>query len=270
MGYIMIFNDTLIQDFLLDLPLEASKESWIYDNIVPGKHMYAAPDPKRKDVALELTNRLSKIINRQDFFNKELLSALFPQRDMIWNSITIYAAIGIPKPYDAILRKDRDGNTIFIIDLHQIADYTREIDKMIFIIQNYLTQELTRICITHDFPSYYATTYKDILSYHTFCEGLIRFLGWGENFRNYQLSTEKYEEHRGKSFLMLQDAMKMHGLDKQKTVLKYLSDAGFWDEFSASAGMFLWELVAQDGLEIFIEEYKKGWKEFIPDLADTY
>lgn len=260
----MKINEQVINCFLGDLPIDTPENSWIYDLYEEGKHLFTQPDAKRKEVVIELTRQLHILLKEGLFFNQSLFECLFPNYQTLLDHATIYLVVGAPKPYDAIVRQ-KNGEFIFLIDLHQIADYVSEIHKMIYIIRNFLTKECAHICIHEAFPYKQINQFSDMIRYMSFDEGLATYLSWGEDAINYQLSTEKYDEYRKHAFIMLKMALIEEDLENQQHALQLATAGDFWERFPVVGGMFLWEILYREhGIDALQQIYMEGWHAFLP------
>ena len=228
------------------------------------KHLFRTPDPKRKEVVIELVRQLHLLLKEGLFFNQSLFERLFPDYEQILNDVIIYPVVGAPKPYDAIVRQ-KDHRYVFLIDLHQIADYVNEVHKMVYVIRNFLTKECAHFCIHHAFPYDSISTFSDMIRYMSFDEGLATYLSWGEDASKYQLNDEKYHEYRKHAFIMMKMALVEKEEENQRAALQIATSGSFWERFPAISGLFLWEILYREhGIDALHQIYLEGWTAFLP------
>ena len=178
--------------------------------------------------------------------------------------VTIYLVVGAPKPYDVAVRQ-KDGAYLFLIDLHQIADYVNEVHKMIYIIRNFLTKECSHFCIHQAFPYDQINRFADMMRYLSFDEGLATYLSWGEDASHYQLNTEKYEEYRKHAFIMMKMALIEKDAQNQQSAIQIATSGSFWERFPTISGLFLWDILYREhGIDAFHQIYLAGWEGFLP------
>ena len=259
----MKYNLEVILLFLRDEALKTSAYSWIYDRLIVGKHLYQAPDPRRKEVVKELDQRLALCAD-QVFFNAEIIYELFDECIAFSQDYIIYPVVGLMKGYDCILTLDPEGHHAIIVDLLQFADYGPELDKMMYMMRSMITDMIVKKLCRLYYPSKFVKGYQDLLIYHTFNYGLSQYLAWGPDIQNYLLKTEKYEEYRDRSLTLLHQALVETDGSSQEVILKYAFDNDFWNRFGVISGMFLWDYVYENGgKDAILYTYKKGWKTFI-------
>ncbi|MEF9920793.1 MAG: hypothetical protein RR741_06720 [Erysipelotrichaceae bacterium] len=256
----MKVNDSIIQAFINDKEIDKC----IYNQIIEGKDLFTQPDYKRKEVVIELNKQVNETIESFSLFNSSLIKKLFPSYEAILKQLIIMPLVGVTPPLD-LLKLELNHQSVLIIDLQQIANYSHEIDKMMYIIINFITQEIVRLCIETDYPKNVPLNYADKMSYLVFSEGLISYISWGNDYRNYQLITQKYAEKRGMNFMKLSQAMEIKEEYFQTKLLNMATQGEFWDRFGIIAGMFLWDIIGDEEKEEgILQAYKNGWKSFIP------
>lgn len=260
----MNINEQVLQCFWQDQPIDTPENSWLYDLYEEGKHLFHTPDPKRKEVTIELARQLHILLKEGLFFNHSLFTRLFPEWETILEPVTIYLVVGAPKPYDVAVRQ-KDGAYLFLIDLHQIADYVNEVHKMIYIIRNFLTKECAHFCIHQAFPYDQINRFADMMRYLSFDEGLATYLSWGEDASHYQLNTEKYEEYRKHAFIMMKMALIEKDAQNQQSAIQIATSGSFWERFPTISGLFLWDILYREhGIDAFHQIYLAGWEGFLP------
>lgn len=256
----MNMNTSIVSAFLLDKDLTKEDSFWLLQN-------YKKPDSKRKDIVRELSLKLTTIIEKFPTFNAPLWNVLFPHSDELLDTIVICPVVGDYESGNHIEKKD--GTIYFVIDLLYIADFTRIVSQMLYILQNYLTFEIAKICIHHDYP---ITTkkYIDILNSLAFTNGLANYLSWNISCAQYKFHGEKYEKHKEHAFGMLASAIEVQNKAIQQKILMHAISKDFWSQFPSVAGMFYFDDIYRDlGVQGLRLLYQQGPKNFIQTIFTT-
>lgn len=251
----MKMNNEIIQAFLNDHDIENCK-------VFPLLNNYKTPDKKRKDVVMELLSQLETIVEEFPVFNHELWKVLFKENHPLLDQLILLPVVGTNGN-----RVCKTENEVYILmDLIHIADYTPIVSQMVYIMQNYLTKEISKLCIHHDYPLE-SGRYLDILDYFTFCHGLSNFLAWNEHVKDYRFYTEKYESYKEKAFGSLAGACDVENKAMQHKILIAATSGDLWNQFPTAAGMFYFDDIyreyGQKGVQVL---YKKGPEKFIQSI----
>ena len=256
----MKYEPSMILAFLDDKDLQKEENSWMLSQ-------YKQPDPKRKDIVRELMTQLEVITEEFPTFNAPLWNLLFPDMDKIIDRITIVPLVGCENAGNRMER--RDDMIYFFIDLINIADMTRIVSQMVYVLQNYLTFEIAKLCIHEDYPLT-SRKYVDLLNHLTFTNGLANFLSWNENCSSYKFTSEKYEPRKEAAFGMLASAMEIENKALQHKILMAAVSNDFWNQFPCVAGMFyfydIYQDLGKDGIALL---YRHGPKNFIHTIFHT-
>lgn len=257
-GDIMHIHNEIIQAFLNDQAIE-NCESF------PLLNDYKTPDIRRKDIVQELSSQLETIIEEFPVFNHELWKILFNEHHPLLDHIIILPVVGtqgnrICKTEDYIY---------ILIDFIHTADYTPIVSQMVYIMQNYLTKEISKLCIHHDYPLE-SRHYLDILDYFTFCHGLSNFLAWNEHVKDYRFYTEKYEPYKEKAFGSLAGACDVKNKAMQHKILISATSGDLWNQFPSAAGMFYFDDIYREYGQKGIQSlYRKGPQKFIQTIFQS-
>lgn len=249
----MELRDSIIQAFLEDAPLSSANDIKLLGD-------YITPDCKRKDIVRELLTQLESIVKGFPTFNTVLWNELFQQNKAL-ESILILPVVG-SEPIGNRVERTTDGYLI-VIDLIHIANYTQIVSQMVYVLQNYITFEITKICIHETYPST-SKHYLDLLDHMTFTNGLANYLSWNENCKDYKFYTEKYDIQKEKAFGLLAQTKDIANKAMQHKVLMNVVQADFWNQFPSTAGMFYFDDTYRDFGNKGIEQlYKRGPKNFV-------
>ena len=137
----MLYDNRIAAAFLEGRPVTEEKHFYLLQE-------YKEADPKRRDIVQELDSQLESIVEEFPTFNKELFEAVFPNYREQLKTVCIMAVVGTKENR---IVKSEEGLCI-LIDLIHIADYTRIVSQMTYILQNYLTFELSKYLIQKQFP----------------------------------------------------------------------------------------------------------------------
>lgn len=223
---------------------------------------YEKADPKRRDIVRELDVQLESIVEEFPTFNKDLFQAVFPKYEEQLRNVTIMAVVGTRENR---IVKTEDSFCI-LIDLIHIADYTRIVSQMTYILQNYLTFELSKFLIHERFPVR-SRKYLSLLNHLAFTNGLANYLAWNESCNNYKFYTQKYEAHKERSFGLLAQALQVETKALQHKILVSAVSQEFWNQFPSVAGMFYFDDIYRDlGKEGVVLLYEHGPKNFIQTI----
>lgn len=226
---------------------------------------YEEPDRKRKDIVEELNKQLSTMIEDYPVFNKELWNMLFFSSPML-DTIHICPVVGTKK----IGYQQKTENALYLmIDLIHVANYTQLVSQMVYILQNYITLELAKICIQGTYPTQ-PTSYIDSLNQFAFTNGLANYLAWNESCDDYQFSSDKYEPHKEKAFGLLAQAIDIQDPQVQYTIVENIVTADFWNQFPSVAGMFYFHDIYQEqGKEGILTLFTQGPQAFIQTIFSS-
>lgn len=255
----MMIHDEAIQQYVKDKPIP----NFIY-KVYPMQPA-GQPDPKRKEVVMELFSRILPIINEHSFFNIELCRKLFDHYDKVLDTFHFHFLVHAPKGYDFYTKHTKDTTHIYI-DLIQIADHTPIVSQMMYILEH----EISRICL----DTYLSKTlenapdsYVDKLDYEAFKEGFVELLSWNDSIHTYRFNDESYELHKQKAFGTLYELIQIKQPNEQSKVLFYLNQASFWERYTCIAGMFyLYDIFIDYGTDKLCEVYQKGFHNFIKTI----
>lgn len=223
------------------------------------------PDAKRYDIVKELMHHVQQISEQFPMFNTTLWNTLFIDGDDVLQRIILYPMVGAPHHH---IQKVKSHYYIYL-DLIYIADTTHIVSQMVYVMQNYLMCEISKIAIRERFP-FVEKNYRTSLDYICFTHGLANFLSWGENCKDYKLYSEKYEQHKERSFALLAQAIDVHEKVLQIKILKRMFSQSFWNQFAGAAGMFYFDDVFQEqGIEGIATLFQRGPSAFITHIFQS-
>lgn len=251
----MRVEQEIIQAFLQDTPMTHCRYFPYLEDFTP-------PSRKRKDVCEELLSQLETFVEEFPVFNQPLWSQLFQPWE---KDIVILPVVGTKHHR---IQKEEDRILIFL-DFIVIADITPIISRMLYVMSNYLTLELSRIAIHQQYP-FTCSSYQEMLDYITFVNGLANYLAWNKDVKEYKFYTEKYEPYKEKSFGMLYSAYEVEQKVLQHKILRQATHGEFWDQFPSVAGMFYFDDIYRTyGIKGIVAFYQKGPDQFVHHIFHT-
>ena len=252
----MHYNDSIIQAYRNDQPISKEK---LYPNI----KNYHKPDTKRKDIVNELNKQLQHIVEQFPVFNAHLWSLLFHDMDDVLDHIYICPVVGSDTLSTQCTKKE---DIYLFIDLICVANYTRIVSQMTYILKNHIMYEITRICILKKYPLH-SNNYASLLDASAFIHGLSYYISWNEACMKYKFYTEAYEKRKEQAFGLLAQAMQVDNKAMQHKILLHIRTGDLWNQFPAAAGMFYFDDVYRElGNKGIYQLFEKGPKGFVKHI----
>lgn len=227
----MIINTEIIDTYLAEKSLDKVKNHWIFDSIVYGKHLIEEP----KDVDEHKLNEVYNIII-------EKLKNFVPLNENLWHEffgnmkipdkLYVYLVVGSPKPYDTMVRDDKDGNSCIIIDLVRISSYSDDISKISDIVSNFVTHEISHLLINNVYP------YEDSLEYIVFDEGIAHLLSFKKDVLSIDWYSDEMNVRRKSAYKNLINALDKISDDNKDKILEDSNSGLYWNKFGAISGLF--------------------------------
>ncbi|MDR0847337.1 MAG: hypothetical protein LBN08_07515 [Lactobacillales bacterium] len=231
----MIIDTSIIDIFNCEGLNENSH--WIFSKVVDGEILFELPKYDKS-----IVNKIVQlIIDELENFkpcNEKIILEIWPDFFEILSYVEVILAVGIPKPYDAMVR---DGYIIF--DIGNFLDYEMTKGKMISFVRNMLTHEAIHVLIQRDYPK------EKNLEYISFDEGFAHLLANWEDVStvDFDQYEDKYLTAKEKYFKVLED----HELDPD---FREANEGPFWYKYAAIYGCLALAKNKDDLLRI----YKKG------------
>lgn len=200
----------------------------------------------RQEVCLRLFEECERY---RDFplWNQALVITLFPYIRAALKDLILMPIVGSDARFDAAV-VTHEQQVYLLVDLLNVADYTQSVKQMCYILHNLCHIHLLRYVLEQHFTA--EEGYLNQLEHRFFCEGLIQYLSWNENHRQYQWQKEQYEKRKEQAFEMLYAAMQSTDETLQDKILQLLKQASLWNRFTDIAGMFYCDdLYHENGIE---------------------
>lgn len=248
----MQLHTSIIHAYLHDQPLAQAMDAHWMERIAPA-------DPRRKEVVAALLEELQAIVDTFPVYNASLWKQLFPV-DELKKHILVLPVVGSTPCINQVLHKKE--MIILQLDLIHIADYTRILSQMVYIMKNYLTKELAKLFIEHRWKQI-PDTYLHHINYICFRDGLANLLAWNEDAHQYPFASSSYEARREQCFALLYQALQIHDPALQKQLISHLMHAELWEHFAAGAGMlYLYDILQEQGENALLQLLEKGPRHF--------
>ena len=265
-------NSEIIESYLKDGNLNNVKNHWIYKTITSGD--YKVEEPQNiclKDFKKLFEETKKELINFKPL-NRNLWIKIFGPTP-IPNNISVYLIVGAPPGYEAIVRKNNEGNRYIIIDLAQIFTYSSDIEQLDDIILDFVTHEVAHALISLKYPYHENLTKRQLLKQITFDEGIAHFLSYQEHVLKIDWETEVMKQRKHFVYEKLNYYL-THIDEFSMSCLKKANSGPFWEKFASIAGMFAMveyaqnggtlETLLSDGPEVIIEHIIKNNHNFKP------
>ena len=254
----MIYDNSIVDAFLHDIPISNQA-------LYPYIKGYQKPDKKRKDIVEELTKQTQQIVETFPVFNPSIWNAVFANMDEYIDSIHICSVVGSSTLcYSA---KINDDLYIFI-DLLCVANHTRIVSQMVYIVNNLISLEVSKHCILKQFPLT-SNNYNAILDEAAFVHGFAHYISWNTSCENYVFHTQTYEERRIQAFGLLSQALQVDTIQMQQKILTHIHSQDLWQQFPVVAGMFYFhDTFMELGMQGIKQLYQMGPKGFIQRIFE--
>ena len=232
----MIINTEIIDFYLENRNLESIKNHWIFNAIVPGKYSFDEPKNIKHNQLIQLYQIVKERLIHFQPLNQSLWKEVFGEMQ-IPDTTIVYLMVGSPKPYDAMVRKDEEGNFCILLDLVRICDYSEDVDKLKEIACDFITHELAHVLVGQQYPYSENLTEADFLIQLVFDEGISHFLSHQEDVLSVEWDSLEMKKRRQKSYEKICYYLK-HEEELTDEVYIKANSGVFWEKFAAIGGMF--------------------------------
>lgn len=257
----MNLHDEIIHQYVHNQPFEDALFS-----IYPIKQAFHTPDPKRKDIVIELHRQVYESLQKGIVFQSELCQFMDKAWDSFLQQVHLHLVIDAPKSYDFYVVYDEQEAFHIYIDLIQIADHTPIVQQMMFLIQNQISEHCILAFLKKQ-HSCFSQDYLTLLNHHTFIYGMASLLSWGPNIDEFPFQQPTYDERKEQAFGMLFEASQITEPLQQQQLLKFVGKVSFWKQFTRVAGMFyIYDTYLELGGDGVYNLYKKGYQNFTQDI----
>ncbi len=231
----MRINSAIIDSYLLKRNLKDVQDYWIYHDIVPGEYLIEEP----QQLELEKLIKLYELV-------KEQIINFKPMNQVLWNQLfegmtipeltTIYLIVGAPKPYDAMVR-EHENERVIILDLVRIADYSDDFEKLMVIVNDFLTHEVAHILIEQRYPYLDSVSIYETFIQMVFDEGIAHFISYTDDVSTFNWESAEMKQRCQTAYEQTNNYLKNpHHILKQTLI--EANSGTFWEKFASIAGMF--------------------------------
>ncbi len=232
----MIIKTEIIDSFLEHGNLDAVKNHWIYSVIVPGQYTFENPNNVNKELLVHLYETIKNRLYQFKPLNEELWHKIFGEL-CIPDTTAIYLIVGMPKPYDAVVREDQAGMRCIILDLVRLCTYADSLEELDFIAADFLTHELSHVLMSQKYPYSKQIPKVNVLKQLVFDEGIAHFLSYQEDVLSVDWHTDKMNNRRDSVYQKLRYYLTQ---EQELTADAFLNanTGPFWDKYASISGMF--------------------------------
>ncbi|TGA97688.1 hypothetical protein E4665_11335 [Sporolactobacillus shoreae] len=257
----MKINAAIVDDYLNGVSSDRYSDSWVFNEIEKGEHLFDEPDRDLAPKVQEIRDRVDQVVNSFIPFNYKIWSGLFPESQKRLESVFVQLVVGCPSPYEAMVREDLNHREVIIFDLIRFNRYGSL--RASEIVRAMLTHECAHILLHQDYPENSAASYKDKMKFLLFDEGLAHFLALSEDVEQYDWNNKESMARKKESFHIFNEVIQEQDKNRQKIFLRNACSGHFWEKFACITGMFLWsDTYASSGIKGVKTVYEKGWKNF--------
>lgn len=234
----MIINTEILDTYLSEKSLEGIKNHWIFNSIVEEQYLIEEPTGIDEHKLRAVYKILIEKLKYFEPLNKCLWQQFFGNMQ-IPDKVCVYLIVGAPKPYDAMVREDVEGNNCIILDLVRISSYSDDISKLSDIVSSFVTHEISHILTNniYHYPSIEDSLF-DNLKYIVFDEGIAHLLSFKDDILQIDWYSDEMNIRRKNSYKSLLNALKKDSKVDKNRILEESNSGLFWGKFGAISGLF--------------------------------
>lgn len=250
-------NVDIIEMYLEGKEVDEISKSWIFDCVEEGIKVFEKPLVKDTKKFLIYYQNILDTINNFKPYNLNLWKSLYGE-NYLSNEVDIFLTVGLPDPYDALVRENPQGKKIIIFDLIRIMSYSENIDDFIDVFRSLMTHEFSHIFLGNRHKNLYKRENINIIKDIVFDEGFAHLLSFKEEVL--ELDFDIYNDKKNFSYERLKEVVEKNYIEEEE-VLVEANQGKYWDKYGAISGKFLiLDYYIQNGKKI--EEiknlYEKG------------
>lgn len=242
--------DTTILSNYLNQKACPSTYTWVYEFTKGTQDIQM----HRQDVVHALLEQLYRYQEEcYPLWNHKIQKAIFQDDLQLVNAVEILPIVGSNSSFDCTICSHA-AKTYLLIDLLNVADYTRVLSEMQYILHNLIHVHLCRYLIQQRYPKK-PLSYIEQLENMFFVDGLAQYVAWNAHMEHCHFQDSMYKKRKETAFAMLYEAMQLQDEGLQQSILKRLNKISFWDKFPQAAGMFFLD-------DLYFAEKEKGLRAF--------
>ena len=249
----MKIDDSIIKAYLEKKPISEYKSHWIFNNVIPDETVFAEPPLERACEVEDCHNKLVKLYD--DFIprNANLMHKVFNDVPAALENANILHTVGLPWPYDALVRKHKCADYI-VFDLIQFCNYALKGMDIVDLTSNLLSHELVHVIINARYRQS-DLSYVETLDFISFHEGFAHLLSYKEDIENYRPNDE-YKARFNTAKAKLVQAVNEKDSVLQKHFLIESNTGEYWGKFAAASSM----IYLMKNIGSLKEVYEAGWR----------
>ena len=232
----MIIKTEIIDSFLEYGNLNAVKDHWIYQAIVPGQFTFEEPKNVNRELLVHLYETIKNRLYNFKPLNERLWHKIFSNLQ-IPDTTAIYLIVGLPQPYDAVVREDKVGMRCIILDLVRLCTYADSLEELDFIAADFLTHELSHVLVSQKYPYSKKVPKIEVLKQLVFDEGIAHFLSYEEDVLSVDWHTDKMNNRRNSVYQKLRYYLTQEEALTHEA-FRNANTGSFWDKYASISGMF--------------------------------
>lgn len=219
-------------------------------------------NPFPHETLKELFQETQKKLEPFKPLNEDLWIRIFGPTE-IPDTVTVWLLVGAPKGCEAVVRVE-GGQRHLIIDLGQICTFSSLVPRLLDIVFDFLTHELSHVMVSQRYRYTTKMPREQFWRQLTFDEGIAHFLSFEEDVLEVDWNSELMKERKKTAFEKFNFYLE-HANELTFQDLKRANTGAFWDKFASIAGMFaMVDYCQNDGnLENLLSDGPKFLTEFI-------
>lgn len=225
----MNFDTSILEDYY-NGQLTADNH-WLYNNIKKDEKVFEKILYSNETIQ-NTSNLITKTLDNEfEPFNESIILKIFPDFYKNLEKVTVILSVGLPSPYDALVR-NYQGREYIIFDVAQFLNYKMTDDQIITFSKSMLTHEGLHYSLHNIYPlSDFSSNFSSKLNYLCFDEGFAHLLSIWEDI--FKASFEKYERHYLNSQQRYFGVLANPSLDP---ILEEADSGLYWDKYGAIFG----------------------------------
>lgn len=224
----MIIDTEILEKYYMD---QLSSEShWVYGAILSSERLFEQPK-QNKDQIRSMAELIHQIAADFEPYNQAMVYRLFPDFQSQLDEVCLVLAVGLPAPYDALVRSYHDKEYI-IFDLAQFLNYGMTTGQVHEFTKSMLTHEGIHLALHHQYPvPEINMAFKQRMDYLCFDEGFAHLLSTWKKIEC--LDFADFNSQYLKAKKRYQEVVTNPCLDPQ---LEEANSGPFWEKFGAIYG----------------------------------
>lgn len=247
----------IVDDFLDG---NTTLDGWIFSEVEPGKRLFDLSDVlTKKSQIRQLAGQITRMAQEFVPCSAGYYTRLFPDYQRQLQDYPVLLTVGIPAPYDAMVR-EHDGREWIVFDMGRFLSCQNPQEFA----RQMLTHETAHALLHQRWRPNPNASYREQLRFICFDEGFAHLLACGKELDSFDPSGW-IEEHQAHALEQLRLALACKDAGEQQQWLMQAAAGPYWEKFAAIAG----KLYLLQHLDMLDELYQAGPQRLMPQLFDT-